>query len=195
MGAEVPSSGRLSDGTRERAGPGAQIWRFTCGRPAQGFVYFVMTLDGLYLKVGMSADWKRRLASLQTSAPQRLVLVAVVESDTPGELELWIHRRWRGLRSHREWFYVSGETARFVDSTMEGDTDSSPCALTRIMAGFLVDRFDLDAKQRPGVDRELIELGQRVYGRPARTLAPPGKAEVARARRAIGLKEAENDGN
>lgn len=67
-----------------------------------GYVYFAQAFGGGPIKIGLSADPKRRISNLNTASPQRLDLLAVL----PGGV--WLERCLHGLfqkdRLHGEWF-------------------------------------------------------------------------------------------
>lgn len=115
---------------------------------ADGFVYWFMTADGLYLKVGTTSEWQRRLKALQTAAPQRLLVVAVAEIADPGGMETWFHQRWRRYRTHGEWFRVEGEVAQFVDAVMAPIRPPSgrrayPDGLSQWYARYVLDQHNI----------------------------------------------------
>lgn len=75
-------------------------------------VYFIQS--GAAIKIGVSTSVKQRLASLQTSSPTKLVLLATVEGAREDEARL--HRRFANERIAGEWFRSDGTLQAFVSS-------------------------------------------------------------------------------
>jgi hypothetical protein len=76
-----------------------------------GFIYFVRAGD--LVKIGWTAGnpWDR-LRNLQTSNGARLELLATVEGTRADERKL--HAAFRALRTHGEWFALSGRLAMLL---------------------------------------------------------------------------------
>ena len=56
------------------------------------------------MKVGVASNVQQRLGSLQIGNPYRLVLLKVIKSHTPFELENMIHNGLHKYRRDGEWF-------------------------------------------------------------------------------------------
>jgi len=81
-------------------------------------VYFIRaTVSGL-VKIGYSCDVARRIATLQTSAPEPLELLGILEG--PPELERALHRAYDDERQRGEWFRMSTRLRALVEGTDEG---------------------------------------------------------------------------
>ena len=65
-------------------------------------VYFIQQGEHGYIKIGMAGDPKKRLQSLQTSNPEPLRLLAVVEGGR--QQEMIYHARFGDNRVRGEWF-------------------------------------------------------------------------------------------
>lgn len=79
----------------------------------QGAVYVIGF--GLYVKIGFTlGEVARRVAALQTSAPDKLTIFASFHGDVKREREL--HKRFAAYRSYGEWFKREGELAAWIDA-------------------------------------------------------------------------------
>lgn len=70
-----------------------------------GFVYCIGTPGGM-VKIGWSADPKRRLAKIQSDTPETLSFFGVIPGGA--EVEAEIHARFASLRRRGEWFEDAG---------------------------------------------------------------------------------------
>lgn len=68
----------------------------------KGFVYFIQGLCGGAIKVGYSADPKKRLLELQTGYPDTLTILLMIPGDERTERTL--HRLFEASRLKGEWF-------------------------------------------------------------------------------------------
>lgn len=57
----------------------------------------------------------KRLSQLQTASPYKLDLLATIEGDL--ETELYLHNRFKDIRTSGEWFNPSIELLEFIDAT------------------------------------------------------------------------------
>jgi Meiotically Up-regulated Gene 113 (MUG113) protein len=78
------------------------------GKPQ--FVYFIS--DGDHVKIGVSANPEKRLATLQTASSQKLWIVCKVEGTF--EYERQFHERFRAHRVQGEWFLYADEIRAFI---------------------------------------------------------------------------------
>ncbi len=69
---------------------------------ATGYIYFIDTADGQFVKIGYSVNVKRRLSELQVSSPCRLTLRGVVPGNR--EYEKGIHDIFSDQHVSGEWF-------------------------------------------------------------------------------------------
>ena len=62
------------------------------------------------VKIGFTTNPEARLSSLATGAPELMLMMK------PGTLtmERELHRRFAGLRVHREWFLLRGALLKFL---------------------------------------------------------------------------------
>lgn len=79
-----------------------------------GFVYFITDGDRGTVKIGFSTDPKSRMASLQTSTPSKLELLATIEGDMQTERQL--HQRFAEYRVSGEWFRLADDLVEFIES-------------------------------------------------------------------------------
>lgn len=93
---------------------------FAAPRPVAPRVHKVAPIKGVYVvgygsyvKIGISANVMERLASLQTGAPEKIVLYAVLDGWAAEETAL--HRRFAQYRLNGEWFRKDGELAEWID--------------------------------------------------------------------------------
>lgn len=75
-------------------------------------VYFIQDSGTRRIKIGYAEDVVRRMATLQTGASSRLVLLLVVPGD--GRLERRLHKRFARSRRRGEWFRPDPEVLRFM---------------------------------------------------------------------------------
>lgn len=80
--------------------------------PPQKGVYVVGY--GPYVKIGISLNVAERISSLQTGAPEKITLYAVLDGWAADEVAL--HRRFAAYRLNGEWFRLEGEVASWVES-------------------------------------------------------------------------------
>lgn len=59
------------------------------------------------VKIGIAKNYKSRLDSLQTACPQKLILLAVIESPNYIDIEKELHNRFSSVRYHGEWFRLT----------------------------------------------------------------------------------------
>jgi hypothetical protein len=116
------------------------------GEPAQerGFVYFICTDDGEFVKIGWAADPEKRLAQLQTGNPKRLVIVATLLGDR--ELEAEAHEFFRPASDELrvgEWFPMhaglASSIAAFVGHRTEIQVAVDEAALRKVIGDSDVD--------------------------------------------------------
>ncbi len=73
-------------------------------------IYFVRS-DRL-VKIGYSADPKRRMSNLGTASPYPLHLLGIMEGDK--DLEMRLHMAFSRYRVNREWFLLTDDIADFI---------------------------------------------------------------------------------
>jgi hypothetical protein len=77
------------------------------GEELEGFIYFIQGECGGPIKIGYTADLKRRITSLQTGYPDRLELLLAFPGNQ--ELEKTVHKIFEQYRLKGEWFQSSPE--------------------------------------------------------------------------------------
>ncbi len=80
------------------------------GHILNGRVYFID--DGFFIKIGFSSEPQKRIVKLQTASPFKLTLVASVPGNKRMETDL--HKRFRHLKSHGEWFRGESELRQYI---------------------------------------------------------------------------------
>lgn len=117
-------STRGSDGEERRHGAGEEAFseapqgdskgRGSSALEGQGtgFVYFIETEDGKFVKIGYSIHPYRRLNELGTSRPIDLRLIGWM----PGtfETERWLHHKFASIQERGEWFASTPVLRRFI---------------------------------------------------------------------------------
>ena len=66
-------------------------------------VYFIATEDRNAVKIGVSADARKRLSLMQTGSAQSLLLLREIEGADVAH-ERWLHRQFAADRIRGEWF-------------------------------------------------------------------------------------------
>lgn len=84
------------------------------GRDRVREIYFVRAETMGFIKIGVTNDSARRLSSIQTFSPDRLVLMGVLVCPHWGETEAWVHNKFREHRVHGEWFRPAEELLAFI---------------------------------------------------------------------------------
>lgn len=85
----------------------------------EGFVYFIETEGGEYVKIGKSRDVALRLDNLSTGNPDDLKLLGVISETLVSEKA--IHRRFAAERHNREWFRNSAAVQESIRAALRGD--------------------------------------------------------------------------
>jgi hypothetical protein len=80
----------------------------------KGYVYFILNTETGHIKVGYSIDPEQRLEDLQAANSSILKIIKTIEG-TVG-LERQIHKRFKHLRLHGEWFRAAPELMKYIRS-------------------------------------------------------------------------------
>jgi hypothetical protein len=80
-------------------------------RESERVVYFIY--NNQHIKIGCSKNPHKRMKQLQTSSPQRLILLGYVHGDKKLEREL--HDKFSHLHVNLEWFNVNSELVRYIN--------------------------------------------------------------------------------
>lgn len=85
----------------------------TLPRQEYGGTYFIDSGDAI--KIGFSSNWNKRLASLQTSSPSELKVLAVYYG--PRSLELELHKKFAEyrIRQNGEWFRKCDAISDYIE--------------------------------------------------------------------------------
>ena len=83
-------------------------------------VYFIEAEDGT-IKIGYSADPKRRFAQIDSYSPLHLTLVAAVEGGAA--IEHRLHQKFAPSRKKHEWFFPSDELCSLLKAAQEDHFD------------------------------------------------------------------------
>lgn len=75
-------------------------------------IYFVQADTDGPIKIGTTTQLEQRLAALSNSDPAKLHLLATMPGDNKDEAQL--HKRFRRLRLHGEWFAPDAELRDFI---------------------------------------------------------------------------------
>lgn len=76
----------------------------------RGEIYFVQS--GSAVKIGFGQSAPKRLSGLQTSSPDKLVLLGHIPGNR--HIERFLHWQFRNLRIRGEWFKLEGELTRWI---------------------------------------------------------------------------------
>lgn len=93
-------------------------------------VYFLQAQSGGRIKIGVSKDAAKRVASLRTSSPEPVEIVGLMVCNEGGALEGRLHKQFAHIRSHGEWFEPAQELWVFIDAHALDDPERI-CALNR----------------------------------------------------------------
>lgn len=80
----------------------------------QGDVYFVLAAKSELIKIGYAQDGWKRLGSLQVGSPEELLMLGLIRTYLPLELERDLHERFKAHRVRGEWFKVCDEIVDYA---------------------------------------------------------------------------------
>lgn len=72
-------------------------------------MYVYIIKQGDFFKIGKTYNLQSRLAGLQTATPEKIKIVAYVETDELCALEKELHKEMKPFHSHGEWFKFDSE--------------------------------------------------------------------------------------
>ena len=78
-------------------------------------VYFVQAFELRLIKIGVTNDTQRRVVSMQTLSPDRLVVLGVQLCNAGGVLEEQLHRKFAEHRQHGEWFSPAPSILSYIE--------------------------------------------------------------------------------
>lgn len=76
------------------------------------YVYFFMTTDGRYVKIGHSSNPFKRIRTVQTGCPLEIKIIGYFEADR--KYEEILHKKFKRCRTHGEWFKLKCELLDYV---------------------------------------------------------------------------------
>ena len=101
-----------------------QYLRGTRISKSKKYLYLIEAGNGA-VKIGISANPKKRLDDLQTANSSRLKLRAIAEPSEPKKMEKTLHEKYEEANVRGEWFNLSesdiGSIIEFVDPCAEVD--------------------------------------------------------------------------
>jgi hypothetical protein len=83
-------------------------------REERGMIYFALAETTQMIKIGFSRSPHRRLKIHQESSPDKLSIIGIMLGNYAAEGE--IHRKFKHLRSHGEWFRVEEDLTEFIEN-------------------------------------------------------------------------------
>lgn len=78
--------------------------------PETAYIYFVRM--GAFVKIGITRDVAARMKAIQTSSPEKIVLLKIERGTVEDEQRF--HHRFRRYRANGEWFALQGWLATFL---------------------------------------------------------------------------------
>lgn len=81
-------------------------------RPTPGYVYLMRHGSAREFKIGRTSNPIRRAGEVGIELPQRLEPLHVIETDDPGGVEAYWHRRFAEKRLNGEWFALTTQDIR-----------------------------------------------------------------------------------
>jgi len=82
----------------------------------EGCVYFVGNLENKWVKIGFTINLSKRLASVQTGCPCLLEILGYIKTKDARKLEKKIHKKFNYYKMHGEWYVLSSEIIRFIET-------------------------------------------------------------------------------
>lgn len=83
----------------------------------KAYIYFLYAPISKRMKIGYTKFFDQRFAKIQSSSPEQLEVLRVIEGD--GRLERMLHRLFSIERDHGEWFEASESMVTFAKSLEE----------------------------------------------------------------------------
>ena len=104
-------------------------------KSTNGYIYFIQSVEGLYIKIGFTMkNVDRRLRQLQGACPTDLCLIGYLRGTSIEEQNL--HKRFQEFNKHGEWFKLSKELIEYIEQSA------------------LITRVNLVATKHPGARRQ-----------------------------------------
>lgn len=80
-----------------------------------GHVYFIS--NGSFIKIGWAISPEKRMGELQTASPLKLTLMHSMPGNK--KLEAGLHRQFKHLHSHGEWFKGESDLRQYIRELMK----------------------------------------------------------------------------
>lgn len=92
------------------------------GAAAERDVYFIQSVNGGLIKIGVATDVHARLKSIQATCPDRLRVLGLIRCLDHGKTEKILHKKFAALLSHGEWFRPDDALVGWISSQAETNT-------------------------------------------------------------------------
>lgn len=79
-------------------------------------IYFLLTENAKFVKIGYAKDPQGRVKAVQTSCPYKLFLLGMIEGTEQEERHL--HCKFNSYRSYGEWFHYESEIADYLKDAL-----------------------------------------------------------------------------
>src|SRR4030095_2341085 len=103
--AEQETDSRAAEGDRGKG-----------GKSSLGFVYFIETEDGQYVKIGFSRRPSVRMSELAPLRPGKFALRLIGTVQSTQHVEAWFHMAFAQDRDNGEWFRSTPRLRAFMDA-------------------------------------------------------------------------------
>lgn len=79
-------------------------------------IYFILGEKTRLIKIGTSYDVLTRLGNMQVGSPDKLILLGTIDVNQKHTeiTEIELHRKFKDLHSHREWFKIGDSLVEFL---------------------------------------------------------------------------------
>jgi hypothetical protein len=81
----------------------------------QSKVYFILNQEKALVKIGVSANAKRRLFELKSHNSDRLELLKTIDSEVAEKLESELHKKFEHIHVYGEWFSYNDDLKSFIE--------------------------------------------------------------------------------
>jgi hypothetical protein len=81
----------------------------------QSRVYFILNQEKALVKIGVSANAKRRLFELKSHNSDRLELLKTIDSEDAEKLESNLHKKFKHIHAYGEWFSYNDDLKSFIE--------------------------------------------------------------------------------
>ena len=94
-------------------------------RKIKGYVYFIQLGHLKYFKIGFSQSLTSRLASLDSSLPLHVKLIAYAKVIDANRVEQALHKKYIDNRTNGEWFFLNHSYVQWIKISLEKLHDPS----------------------------------------------------------------------